>query len=76
MINKKNLPKQTTTENDGSIPQQFQFFRETPESDQHSPRGEERAQLVPYFFYATAVGVGIYVILCVCVCVCVCVIFM
>ncbi|KAG7362968.1 calcineurin-like phosphoesterase [Nitzschia inconspicua] len=32
----------------GSIPQRFQFFRETPESV-HGPRGEERAQLVPYF---------------------------
>lgn len=32
----------------GSIPQRFQFFRETPESA-HGPRGEERAQLVPYF---------------------------
>jgi serine/threonine-protein phosphatase 6 catalytic subunit len=39
------------TENEGfpgSIPQRFQFFRETPESV-HGPRGEERAQLVPYF---------------------------
>jgi hypothetical protein len=39
------------TENEGfpgSIPQRFQFFRETPESA-HGPRGEERAQLVPYF---------------------------
>jgi hypothetical protein len=62
MINKKNLPKQTTTESDGSIPQQFQFFRETPAIVQHSPRGEERAQLVPYFLYATAVGVGMCVI--------------
>jgi len=32
----------------GSIPQKFQFFQETPESV-HGPRGEERAQLVPYF---------------------------
>jgi len=32
----------------GSIPQRFQFFRDTPESV-HGPRGEERAQLVPYF---------------------------
>jgi hypothetical protein len=32
----------------GSIPQRFRFFRETPESV-HGPRGEERAQLVPYF---------------------------
>ena len=32
----------------GSIPQRFQFFRETAESV-HRPRGEERAQLVPYF---------------------------
>lgn len=32
----------------GSIPQRFQFFQETPESV-HGPRGEERAQLVPYF---------------------------
>jgi diadenosine tetraphosphatase ApaH/serine/threonine PP2A family protein phosphatase len=32
----------------GFIPQRFRFFRETPESV-HGPRGEERAQLVPYF---------------------------
>lgn len=32
----------------GSITQRFQFFRETPESV-YGPRGEERAQLVPYF---------------------------
>lgn len=32
----------------GSIPQRFQFFQETAESV-HGPRGEERAQLVPYF---------------------------
>lgn len=32
----------------GSIPQRFQFFRETPESV-HGPGGEVRAQLVPYF---------------------------
>ncbi len=32
----------------GSIPQRFQFFRETAESV-YGPRGEERAQLVPYF---------------------------
>lgn len=32
----------------GSIYQRFRFFRETPESV-HGPRGEERAQLVPYF---------------------------
>jgi len=31
-----------------SIPQRFQFFQETAESV-HGPRGEERAQLVPYF---------------------------
>eukprot|EP00934_Nitzschia_sp_Nitz4_P004535 Nitzschia sp. Nitz4//scaffold151_size53849//41602//42648//NITZ4_006729-RA/size53849-snap-gene-0.33-mRNA-1//-1//CDS//3329537162//4525//frame0 len=40
-----------TTENEGfegSIPQKFKFFQETPESV-HGPRGEERAQLVPYF---------------------------
>jgi serine/threonine-protein phosphatase 6 catalytic subunit len=33
---------------DGSIPQRFQFFKETAESV-HGPRGEQRAQLVPYF---------------------------
>lgn len=32
----------------GSISQRFKFFRETTESA-HGPRGEERAQLVPYF---------------------------
>jgi diadenosine tetraphosphatase ApaH/serine/threonine PP2A family protein phosphatase len=32
----------------GSIYQRFRFFRETPDSV-HGPRGEERAQLVPYF---------------------------
>jgi diadenosine tetraphosphatase ApaH/serine/threonine PP2A family protein phosphatase len=32
----------------GSIIQRFQFFREIPESV-YGPRGEERAQLVPYF---------------------------
>ena len=33
---------------EGSIPQRFRFFQETPESV-HGPGGEERAQLVPYF---------------------------
>jgi hypothetical protein len=33
---------------EGSIPQRFQFFRET-EVSMHGPKGEERAQLVPYF---------------------------
>jgi diadenosine tetraphosphatase ApaH/serine/threonine PP2A family protein phosphatase len=33
----------------GSIPQKFQFFQETPESVHGGPRGEDRAQLVPYF---------------------------
>lgn len=33
---------------EGSIVQRFQFFKETAESV-HGPRGEERAQLVPYF---------------------------
>jgi diadenosine tetraphosphatase ApaH/serine/threonine PP2A family protein phosphatase len=32
----------------GFIPQRFRFFRETTESV-YGPRGEERAQLVPYF---------------------------
>ena len=32
----------------GSIPQRFKFFRETEQSV-HGPKGEERAQLVPYF---------------------------
>jgi serine/threonine-protein phosphatase 6 catalytic subunit len=32
----------------GSIPQRFKFFRETKTSV-HGPKGEERAQLVPYF---------------------------
>jgi hypothetical protein len=32
----------------GFIPQRFRFFRETSESV-YGPRGEERAQLVPYF---------------------------
>jgi diadenosine tetraphosphatase ApaH/serine/threonine PP2A family protein phosphatase len=32
----------------GSISQRFKFFRETSHSV-HGPRGEERAQLVPYF---------------------------
>jgi len=32
----------------GSISQRFKFFRETSHSA-HGPRGEERAQLVPYF---------------------------
>jgi serine/threonine-protein phosphatase 6 catalytic subunit len=33
---------------EGSIPQRFKFFRET-EHSVHGPKGEERAQLVPYF---------------------------
>lgn len=32
----------------GSISQRFKFFRETKDS-MHGPRGQERAQLVPYF---------------------------
>jgi diadenosine tetraphosphatase ApaH/serine/threonine PP2A family protein phosphatase len=32
----------------GSIPQRFKFFRETEQSV-HGPKGEKRAQLVPYF---------------------------
>jgi hypothetical protein len=32
----------------GSILQRFKFFRETNQSV-HGPKGEERAQLVPYF---------------------------
>jgi hypothetical protein len=32
----------------GSIPQRFKFFRETKTSV-YGPKGEERAQLVPYF---------------------------
>jgi serine/threonine-protein phosphatase 6 catalytic subunit len=32
----------------GSIPQRFKFFKETPHSA-HGPKGEKRAQLVPYF---------------------------
>lgn len=32
----------------GSIRQSFKFFRETEQSV-HGPKGEERAQLVPYF---------------------------
>ncbi len=32
----------------GTIRQSFKFFRETDQSV-HGPKGEERAQLVPYF---------------------------
>ena len=32
----------------GTIRQSFKFFRET-DSSIHGPKGEERAQLVPYF---------------------------
>mmetsp|Transcript_38943 Transcript_38943/g.71374 ORF Transcript_38943/g.71374 Transcript_38943/m.71374 type:complete len:92 (-) Transcript_38943:67-342(-) len=32
----------------GTIRQSFKFFRETEQSV-HGPKGEERAQLVPYF---------------------------
>ena len=34
--------------NKGAIRQSFKFFRETEQSV-HGPKGEERAQLVPYF---------------------------
>lgn len=33
---------------EGSIAQRFKFFRETDQS-MHGPKGEDRAQLVPYF---------------------------
>lgn len=33
---------------EGSIPQRFKFFKETTHSV-HGPKGEQRAQLVPYF---------------------------
>jgi len=33
---------------EGTIPQRFKFFKETQHSV-HGPKGEERAQLVPYF---------------------------
>jgi len=33
---------------EGSIPQRFKFFRDTEQSV-HGPKGEQRAQLVPYF---------------------------
>lgn len=49
--NNNNEDGHGVTENEGfpgSIPQRFRFFRETEESV-HGPRGEERAQLVPYF---------------------------
>jgi hypothetical protein len=39
------------TTGDNNIPtirQSFKFFHET-ENSQHGPKGEERAQLVPYF---------------------------
>ena len=32
----------------GTIRQSFKFFRETEQSV-HGPKGEERAQMVPYF---------------------------
>uniref|UniRef100_A0A7S2RJW0 Serine/threonine specific protein phosphatases domain-containing protein n=1 Tax=Eucampia antarctica TaxID=49252 RepID=A0A7S2RJW0_9STRA len=45
--NTEDNPNDEPSTGDG-IPQSFKFFHET-EHSQHGPKGEERAQLVPYF---------------------------